>query len=898
MTSRTASLQKGVVKQVLSGDTVIVRGPPRGGPPPERTIGLSNVTAPRLARRPGIADDSKDSKDEPFAWEAREFLRKKLIGKEICFTVEYKAPGSGKEFGCVFLGKDTSAENVTESLISEGLVELKRSGLKANDESQTSLILLEDAAKAAGKGKWASPEEVASHVRDVKWQVENARHFVESNKNKEIDAVIEHVRDGCTVRAFLLPSFQYITVMLSGIKCPMFKIEEEKTVAEPLAEEAKYFTEVRLLQRDVKIVLEGASNQNLLGTVIHPSGNISELLLQEGFAHCADWSMKNVTHGADKLRAAERVAKEKKLRFWKDYQPATSALPVAEKAFVAKVVEIVNGDCLVVRMPDGSSNKIFLASIRSPRPVDIADQEGLRKKDPRARPRPLYDIPYMFEAREFLRKKLICKKVNIQVDYIQPKSADFPEKTCCTVTINNVNVGEALVSKGLATVVRYRQGDEQRSSCYDDLLKAEDRAEKKAVGVHSKKESPVVRVADISGDVPKAKQFLPFLQRAGKTDALVEFVASGSRLRLYIPKETCLITLLLSGIDCPRGARSGPGGVSQPADEYGDEALTFTRDLVLQREVEVEVEATDKGGNFIGWLYVDGMNLSVALVEEGLAKVHFTAERSSHFKALQNAESKAKESKLNVWSRYEEPKEEVVQENEVLERKVSYKTVVVTEVTSEMHFYAQNTETGPLLETLVEQMRSDLDNNPPLPGSYTPKKGDLCAAKFSDGEWYRARVEKVVAENTISVIYIDFGNREVIKSTQVAVLAATYQTLPAQAVEYSLACVQLPKDEDDIQSAVHEFSVEVLNKHCLLNVEYKNAGIDCVTLCHTDSKDDIAQLLVSEGWLLVELRREKRLASLIAQYQKAQEKAKEGRKNLWKYGDFREDEDKEFGYRP
>ena len=50
--------------QVLSGDTVIVRGPPRGGPPPERTIGLSNVTAPRLARRPVIADESKESKDE------------------------------------------------------------------------------------------------------------------------------------------------------------------------------------------------------------------------------------------------------------------------------------------------------------------------------------------------------------------------------------------------------------------------------------------------------------------------------------------------------------------------------------------------------------------------------------------------------------------------------------------------------------------------------------------------------------------------------------------------------------------------------------------------------------------------------------------------------------------
>ena len=54
----------------------------------------------------------------------------------------------------------------------------------------------------------------------------------------------------------------------------MFKIEGDKTTPEPFAEEAKYFTEVRLLQRDVKIVLEGASNQNLLGTVIHPVDTI------------------------------------------------------------------------------------------------------------------------------------------------------------------------------------------------------------------------------------------------------------------------------------------------------------------------------------------------------------------------------------------------------------------------------------------------------------------------------------------------------------------------------------------------------------------------------------------------------------------------------------------------
>jgi len=32
-----------------------------------------------------------------------------------------------------------------------------------------------------------------------------------------------------------------------------------------------------------------------------------------------------------------RVAKDKKLRLWKNYQPPTSALPIAEKAYVAKV---------------------------------------------------------------------------------------------------------------------------------------------------------------------------------------------------------------------------------------------------------------------------------------------------------------------------------------------------------------------------------------------------------------------------------------------------------------------------------------------------------------------------------------------------------------------------------
>lgn len=78
--------------------------------------------------------------------------------------------------------------------------------------------------------------------------------------------------------------------------------------AEEYAEEARYFVECRLLQRDVEVILESVSNQNFVGSVIHPKGNIAELLLKEGFAKCVDWSIALATSGPEILRAAEKYA--------------------------------------------------------------------------------------------------------------------------------------------------------------------------------------------------------------------------------------------------------------------------------------------------------------------------------------------------------------------------------------------------------------------------------------------------------------------------------------------------------------------------------------------------------------------------------------------------------------
>ena len=69
------------------------------------------------------------------------------------------------------------------------------------------------------------------------------------------------------------------------------------------------------------------------------------------------------------------------------------------------------------------------------------------------------------------------------------------------------------------------------------------------------------------------------------------------------------------------------------------------------------MESTDKAGAaVIGWLWMENnVNLSVALVEEGLASLHFTAEKSEHYRALKFAEDQAKSKKKGIWANWVEP---------------------------------------------------------------------------------------------------------------------------------------------------------------------------------------------------------------------------------------------------
>ena len=472
---------------------------------------------------------------------------------------------------------------------------------------------------------------------------------------------------------------------------------------------------------------------------------------------------------------------------------------------------------------------------------------------------------------------------------------NFPERCCATVTADGVNIAEALVSKGYATVLMHRNDDDQRSHRYDDLLVAEQRAKKGGKGVHSSKPPPTHRVSDLQQDSTKAKNFFPFLQRAGKTAAVVEYVASGSRFKVYLPKETSMFTLVLAGISAPRTGRNGEAG-----EPWAEEAHTFVKERCLQRDVEVLVDAQDKSGNMIGALFVGGTNIAVELVAAGLAKTHFTADRLPYYTQLMQAEAGPKAKRSKVWEGYVEEKPvEAVAEVEEVERKVNYRDVVASEVRADGTFYVQFTKDGPELEALMGNLRVAFEATPPVAGAYKPKNGELCAARFSeDNQWYRAKVVKAAKDGaSAQVLYVDYGNEENVSASRLAALPSQFTALAPQAKPLQLAAVKLPADEEWRAEALDFLRHHLCNVEKLqINVEYTTDGKSFATAIDAKSKGDVGKKLVGNGLATVEKRREKKLQALIAGYLAEQAAARSSRTCIWEYGDIEAEEAKEFGW--
>jgi len=901
---------RGIVKAVPSGDTLVVVSLAKGkqGPPEEREITLSNINAPRLGRRK--TQKAAATKDEPFAWQSREFLRKKAIGRPVSYVIEYKT--ESKSYGVVVLvdQKGGPAENLAKSIVGEGWAKVRQPNQDQVRPDIAELLELQQSAQSAGKGVFSQDTQGA-----IRPSVEaEATELFEEFKGKPVSALVEQVLTGSRLRVVILPSFYNTTILLSGVESPDISMEGK---AEKFGREAKFFSEHFLLHRDVQLILEGVDKFNLYGSVSQSGHNISEELLRNGLGRYVEWS-GNRSAFAEKLKAAERVAKEKKLRIWSDYQPevksATSRAeekgkPKVGREIIGKVSKIVSAGILNIIDQGDRPHEIYLSSIKIPYQGNFQIRENETREQ-------AYQRTLGWEGKEYLRRRLIGQRVRVVCDYIKASftreaaqhqkdkaQVVVPERPYYSVYIDKNNVAVELVDQGYAFAQDHRAG-EPRSKDYEDILFAEQRAKKAGKGVHIRNldKAAVLHINDLSvskkdeKDVQKAKQFLPFLKRLGRTRGIVEYVYSGSRLKLYVPKENCQIVLILSGISAPR-----------PPEDFADEALNLVNQKALQRDVEFEVLNQDKRGNFIGNVWISKEeNLASQLLEAGLAIINYNTVKEN---PLQNqfitAEETAKKAKRNVWVDYDEAKEAEERQKQIADQAESVKPtqefldVVISEIVDATHFYVQivgkeSTE----LDDLMKRLAVESDNTP-----YTPSVGELVKAQFTaDDAWYRARVLSQTAEGEYNVFYVDYGNTETVPTSRIRELKGPDAEIAPHAKRARLAYVAPPKLDDDYGHEAAEFLRDLVwGKTMMANVEYRENAkreneVLHLSLGDRESQVHVNAALVRAGLARVEKIRTRHLQPMIEKLREEEQKARQSHAYIWEYGDPGSDEEEESAF--
>ncbi|CAI6373959.1 unnamed protein product [Macrosiphum euphorbiae] len=108
------------------------------------------------------------------------------------------------------------------------------------------LVVLQNKAKAAMAGRW---DPNAKNTAKKYNSIDDVESFFKKNSITRIKAVVESVIDRTTMKRLLLYERNMILFYLSLIRCP----PEDSD----LGDEAKFFVEVRLLQKDVEVTLEG-----------------------------------------------------------------------------------------------------------------------------------------------------------------------------------------------------------------------------------------------------------------------------------------------------------------------------------------------------------------------------------------------------------------------------------------------------------------------------------------------------------------------------------------------------------------------------------------------------------------------------------------------------------------
>jgi len=899
----------GFVKAVPSGDTLVLMSKRSvRGPPPEIRLTLSGIQAPKLGRT-----DKNDN--EAFAWHSREFLRSRMIGKDVKFIVQRSVQNSNRKFGTVIL---QTGQDLRHVILANGWATIDG----RNDEKDIeALEYNQEQAKGQKKGIWQDKNTLGAE--DVKRNVASPSDpsaLFERLRDKKVDSIIEYVRDGSSfrVQAILDEKNVSLTFNLAGIACPRLgrrarSSEESDVPPEAFSVEAKHFVEVRLLHRRIPIRIKMLSKSGgvFIGEIIHPKGDIGVEILKRGLGRVVDWSVAHVANRSAYVEA-EKQAKQDKLRMWKDHVAPKGPLDT----FEGRVVEIVSGDTVVVaNSSTGVEERVSLSSVRTRR-------MGARGRDPE---------PFAFDAREHLRHMLIGKPCKVVVEYERKPQAKTPgvvavgkaaaPRRYATVTTlgRRKNAAVSLVMQGLAEPVRHRQ-DDPRSVFYAQLLDAEIKAKRAKRGLHGPAPSGSNRVRDLTQLKGGARKELPALTRAGRMKAIVEYVFSGGRFKLRIPDLNCMVMFALCGLRCPARARRArnPKESDRKGEPMAEEAFAFSRTNLLQRNVTVLVEDADKSGTVLGSMFAPGVdNVGVHMLSKGLARiVEFSADRSKFANDLYSASEAAREARSGVWQFDSTTNEDDAASKDediaVAGGKDASVSVKISEVVDGQSFYVHRDEDASTFEKINEGLKAFALKHGTDPRStsnddedaWSPKKGALCAALFgAPPAWYRAEIV-AIKDSKATVAYVDFGNRADVALDRLRPLDADLASAKPLALSCKLAFVDVPTLQKDygkeaaehLGSLVWDASLKMRVVRYDAREKFYEVLLFSSPAADDDETDDVCvnKSMLASGYGRVDSRarlKSSDLEALVADMREAVSKAHQGHIGIYRYGDPYDDDD-------
>lgn len=937
MVGVSSSLLTGIVKAVLSGDTLVVmkQAPAISGPPPEMRLTLSSLKAPLLSRD-GFSD-------EPFAWASRQYLRAKLIGRPVSFRIDYRVQAVSRTFATVYQPGEEASVNV--SVVDAGLARVRHPTGQGEDVSPEfdALVSAEDRAAAARVGIHSgSGAQAVRRIPSPEATLIDTTDLVNAMNGRSLNGIVEYVATGSVFKVFLqnVPTTsidvlgdRILTVCLTGIQCPGFRRAEGDDPSAPpkplpFAANAKFLSEIRLLNRDVRVTLEGVDKNNMIFATVEDEKAklyIGEELLRAGMAKTVSWGLDRSSR-APALRAAERAARDSQVGLWRGFRSTAGD----RKTFTGKVIEVVSGDMLAVL--DDSTGEL--------RRVNLASVRASRAERPTARDRSTMPTGPAADAKEALRKKLIGRRVSVKVEYTREPGQDAVRKEVMTFATvkregdtKNSDVALALISNGLLSVIRHR-GEEDRGENYEEYLEREAEAVEAKRGIHGGATNGGVRVNNLTGPDAKkrARDVVNGLQRGGPFKGIVEYVTSASRYRVYLSGESMLITLALRAVRCPQSTRRtyGPDGSVREevaGEPHGDEAAEFARERFMQRDVEVEIASVDRVGAFLGNMVIvspsgERTDISELLLSTGHGYLHesFDASRDRGGPRYSMVEREAREAKRGLWVDYVEPISKSEESEQTVSSSVKRRFVgTVCEIGFAGRIFVQDNKSSAATLSAIENglAMMGLDKVGELPLA-SLKPGAIVAAKFStDGRWYRAKVLYVHKGVGADVRFIDYGNEERVSGKDVRRLGtAASLSVPGVAVEFSFANVVVP-DEDDVNGLAagewlremvfgREVEVAVMasegNTKVVGDILFREGGdangAGSSSEGPANGKVSLREKMLESGLARIVRKKDKASREAYNELRPFEEVGVRSRQYLWMYGDaYESDHDDEGGAR-